>query len=116
MNKSRLQYMPFIYLLLPYAHLSLVIDYYLHSLAGIIGSIIITVFIGFYAKRNHQLHLLIGLNMINLSLSYLLTRIKGIFQTPHVIHSPHLTITLLMLLFLASQAVGVFWGGVLYKR
>lgn len=116
MNKSFWQKIPFLYLLLPYAHLSLIVDYYLHSLTGIIISILITAFLGFYARKTGQLSILLVSNLFNFSGSYILTKIKGLFQTPHLIHSPYLTITLLLLLFLLAQGIGIFWGGLFSGR
>ena len=116
MNKSFWQKIPFLYLILPYAHLSLIVDYYLHSLTGIIISILVTAFLGFYARKTDQLPILLVSNILNFSVSYVLTKIKGLFQTPHMLHSPYLTITLLLLLFLLAQAIGIFWGGLFSGR
>ncbi len=111
MNGNHLQKLPFLYFLLPYVHLSLMVDFYLHSLAGIIGSILITAFLGFYARKIYQIPFLITANFVNIILTYLITRIKGLLQIPHTGYSPYLAVTLLLLLFLLAQAVGVFWGG-----
>ncbi|MGM0213245.1 hypothetical protein [Enterococcus sp. AZ109] len=116
MDKNYLQKLPFFYFLLPYIHLSLMIDYYLHSLMGIIGSILITALLGFYARRTYQVPLLIMSNGINIILSYLLTRIQGSLLLPYLGYSSYLALPLLVLLFLSAQIVGLFWGGFFIER
>ncbi|MEO1771003.1 hypothetical protein JZO67_002976 [Enterococcus sp. 665A] len=116
MNNCYIQKIPFLYLLLPYVHLSLIVDYYLDSLTGIIVSVMITAFLGFYSIKTRQLPALVISNLLNFVISFVLTRVKGLFQTPHTLHSPYLTITLLLFLFLLAQGIGIFWGSFFFKK
>ncbi|WP_159723686.1 hypothetical protein [Enterococcus sp. CSURQ0835] len=118
MNTITRQQFPFLFFILPYVQLSLIIDYYFHSVIGIVFSLLVAFAFGFYARRTHQLMILFFGNLFNVILSYLLTflflseRLTFFYQP----FSPFLIVTLLTLLFILTQLIGCFWGSFFTRR
>lgn len=116
MTKLKSKQVPFLFFLLPYIHLTLAIDYLFHSIGGIFLFLLLTMLIGFYAKRTNQVPLLVLGNMVNLLLSCLLIFFKSPLVALYHSSSPFSVAIPLIFLFLVAQLIGIFWGYALHKE
>ncbi|MDT2602995.1 hypothetical protein [Enterococcus dongliensis] len=116
MMYKKILLLPFSFYLVPYMHLSLAIDYLFDSLIGIFLFMIVTITIGFYAKKIHCISLLILGNIINILLSYTLIVLKSPLVELYHSSSPFIVAIPLIILFLFTQLTGIFWTHVLQKE
>ncbi|MFC4771266.1 hypothetical protein [Enterococcus hermanniensis] len=116
LNKKIIRLLPFIFFIIPYVHITLAMDYLFHSIIGLLLFTIVSISIGFYAKRSYQIPLLIFGNGLNFLLSIFLVLIESPITTFYHSSSPLIASIPLLLLFFIAQLTGIFWGSLFSKK